>query len=634
MENEKLLDALWDSDQPTLILVPDGGQYRLERQNPAADALCADAPSILDILLPEETAELQTALKEGAPASDSPLFCHAGREVFSAVIFGSSARRVCLLHKITSYYNDTQKALDEAILASRAKTSFLSEMSHDIRTPMGAIIGLTEIALSQPDTPLKTRECLGKIKIASGHMMSLLNEVLDISRIESGKILIQPEETSVADLLHEILIVAKPQADAGNLQFHLEMGQVVRERIMADSVRLKQICLNLISNAVKYTPAGGNVDLFFAIEPLEETDRVKLHLEVKDTGIGMSRDFLQRIFIPFEREQKSTVNKIQGTGLGMAITKNLVDLMHGDIQVESEVNKGSRFILEIPFEAAEEENSFLEALQGKRILLLDSDEKQTAQIRQMLCELGVAADCAGSAQAVVDFLNDAALAGNEYLAFLTVERIPEVEMMVFLPEIRQRMGSDFPILMLSESDWSQTEYMLTRAGVDSFIPLPLFKSRLADGLAACTSEGQGLHRQEDDALRLDFSHKRILLAEDNELNREIALELLGPSGAEIETAENGQEAVDRFQASTPYYYDMILMDIQMPVMNGLEASRTIRSLQRDDAQQVPILAMTANAFVEDVQNALDAGMDAHIAKPLDLDRLFSTMEFFLRRKEP
>ncbi len=628
MEKGPFVKGIWnDTEYPILLFASAGHEFLC--QNKAADVLCGGAP-VPEALTGSERNALFEALDN--ESSSRPVFCHIGKDVFSAVLLQESSHRICLLQKVTAYYNDTQSALEEARLASQAKTVFLSEMSHDIRTPMGAILGLTEIALSQKDVPEKIAECLGKIKTASGHMMSLLNEVLDISRIESGKVVLHPEETSVADLLHEILIVAKPQADAKKQVFSLKMGEIACERILADNVRLKQICLNVLSNAVKYTPEGGRVDLFFSIGPTEEPQKVRFLFSVKDNGIGMSEEFREKIFIPFEREQKSTVNKIQGTGLGMAITKNLTDLMHGDITVESELGKGSCFIIDIPFEAAQEE-PFPEEFRGKRILFLDGDEERAAQITKMLAELGMEADHAKTAEDAVEFINDIMLSDGSYMAFLSVEKVPGIEMMLFLPEVRRRMGTSFPIIMLSESDWSQTEYLLTKAGVDSFIPMPLFKSRLAEGLSAYTASRERVagEQTENKTLR-DFSNKRILLIDDNELNREIALELLGVSGAKIETAENGLEAVERFRSSAPFYYDMLLMDIQMPVMNGLDATRAIRALTRDDARQVPILAMTANAFVEDVQNALDAGMDAHISKPLDMDRVFSTMELFLGRQ--
>ncbi len=635
MEHPREIEGFWEgAGLPALVLTDQDGVWDTVYCNTAARPLCRDYAHLLAQLQPEEAAALERAV--GASVADPTLlFCHVEREVYSAVLMDWSGYRVCLLQKVSEYYQNNQRALDEAIMANKAKTSFLSEMSHDIRTPMGAIIGMTEIALAQGDAPPRVKECLNKIKVASGHMMSLLNEVLDMSRIESGRVSIQAEEINIADLLHEILIVALPQADAGQLHFHLETGSLDKERIWADGVRLKQVCLNLLSNAIKYTPAGGQVEFYFDMVT-ESAGRVRMTVRVTDTGIGMSREFLTKVFQPFEREEKSTVNKIQGTGLGMTITKNLVELMGGSIRVTSEPGKGSCFTVEIPFPAADDAwDDHANQLSGKRVLLLSGSEKAAANACRMLSDLHVEADWAKDAQDVVDHINDALFADQEYFALLTAEQVPGVDLMAFLPEVRQRMGQDFPILLLSENDWSQTEYMFTRAGVDGFIPLPLFRSRLAEGLYAYTPEG----RVQQGPLplgsqRRDFSRRHILLVEDNELNREIALELLSQSGLSIDTAENGREAVDRFAASAPYSYDMILMDIQMPIMNGLDATRAIRAMERTDAGQVPIIAMTANAFVEDVQASLDAGMVAHISKPLDMDKVFSTMELFLGREHP
>lgn len=583
-----------------------------------------------DLELADAVSELLQGTEMEVERQELPAFCPVGGRVYSLVPFSWKEFEVCLFHDMNDYYQENQRILNEAVMANRAKTSFLSEMSHDIRTPMGAIIGMTEIALMQENIPTRVQECLGKIKVASGHLMSLLNEVLDMSRIESGRVQIQEEDVDIADILHEILTVVRPQAENARLHFFLEIGEMAEECLRMDGVRVKQICLNLLSNAVKFTPENGEVRMTFAIVPEGTPGKVRLRMTVSDTGIGMSRDFLSRIFVAFEREQKSTVNKIQGTGLGMAITKNLVDLMGGSITVESEVGKGTHFAVDIPFAVAEhrDEDRRL-ALAGRRVLLLDGNESQAKHTRQLLTSLGMEADCAKNAGEAVDLLNETAISGGEYFALLTVEKATDVELLTFLPEVRRRMGADFPILLLSENDWSQLEYIYTRAGVDAFIPLPLFYSRLQAGLYAFTQEaGQELESEEQ---KWSFSGSRVLLVEDNEINSEIACELLGMAGLVIETAENGKEAVERFAEKPSYYYDMILMDIQMPVMNGLESTRQIRSLPRADAAEIPIVAMTANAFVEDVKNSMDAGMNAHLAKPLDMDQVFSTLEMFLGR---
>ena len=616
------LHAAWEAAGIPVAVFPPAGREEIY-ENSRCRGLSGGR--LLSVLPSGEAQALCRAI-DGHPAP--PLFLHLGSEVFSAAVFPQGGWVVCLMNPVTEYYVHNQTALDEALMASKAKTSFLSEMSHDIRTPMGAIVGLTEIALAQEDAPLKVRECLDKIKTASHHMMSLLNEVLDMSRIESGRVQIQPEESSVADLLHEILVVARPQADAGGLEFSLEMGPVARETLVLDPVRLKQVCLNLLSNAVKYTPRGGWVHLYFAVLPGPDPQSARMEVRVEDNGIGMSRDFLTRLFTPFERESKSSVNKIQGTGLGMSITKSLVELMGGSIQVESEPDKGSRFTVSIPFPAPEDKGSGYASLAGRRVLLADSDPHQARLTLEQLRSLDMAADWARDAAGTVDAVNNAVLDGLPYDFLLTAENLQGAEVTLLLPELRQLLGGNVPILLLAANDWSQIEYVFTRSGVDGFIPLPLFPSRLAAGLLS-HAQGGGPGAPQLPS-RVDLTGCRLLLAEDNELNREIAQELIGGAGAAIDCAEDGKQAVDLFSRSQPGTYDAILMDIQMPVMNGLDAARAIRKLDRPDAAKVPIIAMTANAFVEDVKNSLDAGMNAHISKPLDMEKVFSTIEGLLR----
>ncbi len=586
---------------------------------------------LFDALSVQEAQDLRRAAA-GAGEQAGPYFCHVKGQVYSAVLFDWQTYRVCLLQDVSDYYRDVKQKLDDAVLANRAKTNFLSEISHDIRTPMNAIIGMTDIALMQKEMPAKVAECLGKIKIASGHMMSLLNEVLDMSRIESGKVILNPERLDVADLLHEVLIVVRPQADTAKLHFGFRLGRMDRECVLADGVRIRQICLNLLSNAVKFTPAGGYVDLFLEVREADAPGKVWMEIQVKDSGIGMSREFQNRLFTPFEREQTVTVSRIQGTGLGMAITKSLVELMNGTIEVESRQNEGTKIRICLLLDAAKDNaDIYRQALTGKKVLFLCAEEEQAVALTGMLDRLGMRTVCVKNEEQAVYEINDAFFADAPFFAFLTAEQVAGVEMLQFLPEIRRRMGREFPMLMLSAGDWSQMEYMLTRSGVDAFIPLPLFFGRLAAGLYAFTPEGRLAQNAAKRQEKWDFTGRRILLVEDNEINREIALELLAVSGVEIETAENGALAVERFASVKPYYYDLVLMDIQMPVMDGLEATRRIRQLNRPDAGVTPIVAMTANAFVEDVQRSRDAGMDEHLSKPLDMDQIFACLNRFLGR---
>ena len=530
---------------------------------------------------------------------------------------------------ITGEYRSKVELIQEARSASRAKTRFLAEMSHDIRTPMNAIVGMTDIALAEKEMSERVRHCLEKIHETSDYMMSLFSDVLDISRIESGRIMLCKKPVDIADIIHEILVVAAPQAQARNLDFRFHMGDMEQECVMADGARLKQVFLNLISNAIKYTDEG-SVDFFLSVEA-DRGEHVRLKACVRDTGIGIAPEFIEHIFEVFEREQSAMISKRQGTGLGMAITKKLLDMMHGHIELESEQGKGTAVRLEIPLVAvAQDEDMYRSALCGRRVLFLTGDEKQARAVGSMLERIGMSMDWAATGEDAVDYINECSWNDTEYFALLTVEQVPELEIMLFLPQVRSRMGSDFPMLMLAESDWSQTEYMLTRSGLSGFVPLPLFRSKLYQALYEYTGEGrQQTNRAEVHESVFDFRGRRLLLVEDNELNREIAVALLESTNAEIVTAENGQEAVELFDRSEPAYYDLILMDIQMPVMNGLEATRTIRGLNRVDAGSIPIIAMTANAFAEDVQNSLDAGMNAHISKPMDRNRVCSCIQQFV-----
>ena len=530
---------------------------------------------------------------------------------------------------ITGEYRSKVELIQEARSASRAKTRFLAEMSHDIRTPMNAIVGMTDIALAEKEMSERVRHCLEKIHETSDYMMSLFSDVLDISRIESGRIMLCKKPVDIADIIHEILVVAAPQAQARNLNFRFHMGDMEQECVMADGARLKQVFLNLISNAIKYTDEG-SVDFFLSVEA-DRGEHVRLKACVRDTGIGIAPEFIEHIFEVFEREQSAMISKRQGTGLGMAITKKLLDMMHGHIELESEQGKGTAVRLEIPLVAvAQDEDMYRSALCGRHVLFLTGDEKQARAVGSMLERIGMSMDWAATGEDAVDYINECSWNDTEYFALLTVEQVPELEIVLFLPLVRSRMGSDFPMLMLAESDWSQTEYMLTRSGLSGFVPLPLFRSKLYQALYEYTGEGrQQTNRAEVQEPVFDFRGRRLLLVEDNELNREIAVALLESTNAEIVTAENGQEAVELFDRSEPAYYDLILMDIQMPVMNGLEATRTIRGLNRVDAGSIPIIAMTANAFAEDVQNSLDAGMNAHISKPMDRNRVCSCIQQFV-----
>lgn len=525
---------------------------------------------------------------------------------------------------LAEYQTRMGEALDAANAASQAKTHFLSEMSHDIRTPMNAIIGMTDIALKHYTDSARVQDCLGKIQTASGHLMELINEVLDMSRIESGKIVLNEEHFQLADQIHEILVIIRPQIAAKKQSFHLQLGSICHENLVGDPTRIRQIFLNLLSNAIKYTPEGGKIQMALT-QKLLPASRVLLTLKVKDDGIGMTEEFLQKIFQPFEREASSTISRIEGTGLGMTITKKLIEMMCGTIAVTSKPNMGSEFTVTLPLPYFEADTSFLPALLGKHVLVLLGGDNGLLSLPPLLDELGITYDIAMDGNKAVDAINDADISGKEYFALLTADHLPDIDISQLLPEIRARKGKDFPIFMLSENNWSELEYLMTQIGVSSFIPLPLFKSRLAEALYQFTRKnGNG----PDDAPKAeitDYSSNRLLLVEDNMLNLEIAKEILSMTNIQIDTATNGEEAVSAFCGKPPFYYDLILMDIKMPVMDGLEATRHIRAFPRADAARVPIVAMTANAFEEDRQISLNAGMNAHITKPLDVEQVLACL---------
>lgn len=533
---------------------------------------------------------------------------------------------------LAKYQARMSEALDAANAASQAKTNFLSEMSHDIRTPMNAIIGMTDIALNYSEDPARVEDCLKKIRTASGHLMELINEVLDMSRIESGKVVLNEEHMQLADQIHEILVIIRPQIAAKKQSFQLELDSIHHENLVGDSTRIRQIFLNILSNAVKYTPEGGDIRMTLRQELLADS-RALLTLRVKDNGIGMTEEFQKNIFKPFERESSSTISRIEGTGLGMSITKKLIEMMGGTITVASKLNEGSEFTVAIPFRLSNADTSFLTTLSGRHVLAVLGDDSKLGELPLLLGELGMTCDIAADGNEAINAINDADISGAEYFALLTADHLADIDVSQLLPDIRARKGSDFPILMLSENNWTELEYLMTRIGVSAFIPLPLFKSRLAEALYPFTQEKKEAEKAEGREEVADYSSKHLLLVEDNMLNLEIAKEILSMTSIQIDTATNGEEAVAAFRDKPLFYYDLILMDIKMPVMDGLEATKHIRSLSRADAAQVPIVAMTANAFEEDRQISLNAGMNAHITKPLDVEQVLGCLDRLRREKD-
>ena len=517
-----------------------------------------------------------------------------------------------------------RKALAEAEESNQAKSRFLSNMSHDIRTPMNAIMGMNAIAQNHIDEKARVQDCLDKIRTASVHLMSLVNDVLDMSRIDSGRMVINEERFSLADLVHDLAVIVRPQAVQKNQQFRFEIGEILEESLIGDPLRLRQILVNIIGNAVKYTQDGGSIRVRFS-QRTGDGGLVWLDFSCEDNGIGMSPEFLERIFIPFERVHSSTVNKIEGTGLGMAIVKNLVDSMYGTIQVESQEGRGSRFTVSLPLPPAARETVVLPP-EGV-VLVAESRDDRAQFIEKCLGESGLTPVRLETGLEAVTYLTEARYEERMPCAMLLGQELEDMPVLDVAAHVRQLAGRDFPILLVSEEDWAPMEYRATRAGVSAFVPCPLFGSRLLETLSRLTCAPDQADRGAG-GRDGDYSGRRVLLVEDNELNLEIASELLSMTGVEVDTAENGREALERFTAAPENYYDIIFMDIQMPVMDGYEAARRIRSLERADAGTVWIVAMTANAFVEDMRLSREAGMNEHVSKPVDLERL----EDILRRR--
>lgn len=514
---------------------------------------------------------------------------------------------------------ELEQALKAAQAANQAKMSFLSNMSHDIRTPMNAIIGMTNIALGHIDERARVQDCLNKIQTASAHLMSLINDVLDMSRIDSGRVTISEERFSLADLVHDLFVLLRPLADAKGHKLTIDVEDIYREALMGDALYLRQVFVNIIGNSIKYTPDGGEIAVRFGETP-HPSDPLTLTLGFScvDNGIGMSEDFLKKLGTPFEREKNSTLSGVEGTGLGMAITRSLIGQMGGEMKVESKLGEGSTFTVDIPISAASATEEY-PSLSGMKVLLIDLDGEDCTA-RYLAESDAETTTVAGGIQAVSE-ISLAQMESRAFDAVLIDGNMDESDLLDLAVYLRSQIGDAVPLLLVSDCDWGHMEYAATRAGITGFIPRPLFKGRLIRALAAGTQSEDGA------AQEADFGGMRILLVEDNELNREIAVELIGATGATVDTAEDGRKALEAFKASVPGTYHLILMDIQMPVMDGYEATRAIRALNRPDASTVTIAAMTANAFVEDIKKTRDAGMDEHLSKPMDI----ASVEQLMRR---
>ncbi len=524
-----------------------------------------------------------------------------------------------------------QDALMQAQHANRAKTTFLSNMSHDIRTPMNAIMGFTTIAVSHIDNKEQVKDCLQKVLASSNHLLSLINDILDMSRIESGKVQIKEQECNISELMHNLVNIIQPQVKAKQLELFIDTFEVANEDVIADALKLNQVFINLLSNAVKYTPAGGTITFRIIQKATFRHGYGDYIFVVKDNGIGMSPEFVNHIFEPFERETTTTQNSIQGTGLGMAITKNIVEMMNGSIHVESEPGKGSEFTVELglKLQDIEKNTAQIKELEGLRALVVDDDFNTCDSVDKMLKQIGLRSEWTTSGREAVYRAKSAYEEGDAYHTYIIDWQMPETSGMETARRIRDVAGDNVPIIILTAYDWLDIEADATAAGVTAFCAKPLFLSDLKSVLLATNN----LVDKKDDVPEwtlADFGGKRILLVEDIELNREIAEVILTEAGFLVESAPDGTDAVAMVEKSEEYYYDAILMDVQMPIMNGYEATRTIRNLPRRDVQEIPIIAMTANALEEDKEAALKNGMNAHISKPLDMEVFITVLKEYLQ----
>lgn len=531
-----------------------------------------------------------------------------------------------------NYYKMTQHQVQElaasrkeAIQANRAKSEFLSSMSHDIRTPMNAIIGMTEIAMRNTENPQHIEECLKKITLSSKHLLGLINDVLDMSKIESGKMKLNKNALSLRQVMDDIVNIMQPQVKEKRQHFDIFIRDIMSETIKCDGVRLNQVLINLLSNAVKFIHEEGTINVYMYQEPSPNgEDFVRTHFLVKDTGIGMSEEFQEKIYDTFAREETEYSQQMTGTGLGMSITKSIVDLMGGSIELHSELNRGSEFhvILDFEKEIIKEQDM---KLPEWNILVVDDNVQLCISAVANLNELGVHADWTTDGHKAVEMIEEHNKRNEDYNFVLIDWKMPNLDGIQTIQKIRESVDKKIPIFLISAYDWSDAEEEVSSSGIEGFISKPLFKSTLFECLSSYIDETDRENAKEQ---QIDFSGKRILVAEDIDINWEVAYEILSFTGLVLERAVNGKECVDKFVSSEIGYYDAILMDIRMPVMNGYDATKAIRELDRPD-KNLPVIAMTADAFSDDVQYCIDCGMDGHIAKPIDIREFMRVLQQFL-----
>lgn len=528
-----------------------------------------------------------------------------------------------------------QEALELAKSANEAKSSFLFNMSHDIRTPMNAIVGYAMLLGKDADKPEKIQDYARKITASSQHLLGLINDILDMSKIESGKTKLNIMEFSFSELLEDLNAVIMPQAKAKEQSFQIKVFSMKNEILLGDRTRISQILFNLLSNAIKYTPEKGKIELI--IENLSQTSSrfARLSFKVRDNGIGMSKEFLETIYDPFVRERNSTVSKIQGTGLGMAITKNLVGIMGGTISVKSSPGMGSEFLVNLALRIPKQEvdENFWRNYGITKALTVDDEEDICTNICELMKDTGVKVSYATDGITAVSMVEKAHIAGEDYNVVLLDWKMPNIDGVETARRIRACVGADVPILILTSYDWGEIEEEAKEAGINAFLTKPFFVS----GLRQTIEQMKGIDTSAKEAVEssenLSIRGMRFLVAEDNEINSELLMELLEMEEASCEIAVNGKEALEKFESAEPGSFDMILMDVQMPVMDGYQATEAIRACLHPDAETIPIAAMTANAFAEDIENAFAAGMNAHISKPIDMKVLKTTVTQLVRNKE-
>ena len=522
-------------------------------------------------------------------------------------------------------------AAERAEAANLAKSDFLSRMSHDIRTPMNAILGMTAVAGMHIDDKERVLDALGKITVSSKHLLGLINEVLDMSRIESGKVSLTEGIFNLSDTFENLLTIFHSQMEARNLELCVNVVNVEHESVIGDEQRLQQIFMNIMGNAVKFTPEGGKISLYIEEKPSHIAGSGFFEFTFEDTGIGMEKDYIQKIFEPFSRAADSRIGKIEGTGLGMSIAVNIARMMNGDIKVESTLGEGSRFTVQVYLKLNDVTQADIDAFSSLPVLVADDEEAACESTCEILNSLNMDAEYVLDGDSAIKRIIEAHEAARDFAVVILDWKMPGKDGLATAKEIRSLAGNDIPLIILSAYDWSDIEAQAMDAGIDAFIEKPLFKSRLMKVL----KDVLGLDNSERPATALetfkeqDFSGKRVLLVEDNELNIEVAAELLDIVGIQVDQALNGQLAVDCVLDHEPGYYDLIFMDIQMPVMNGYESTRAIRSSGREDLKTIPIVAMTADAFADDIRKSEEAGMNGHISKPVDIEKLEEALRTFL-----